>query len=127
MYNRLYSYLTAEKLLNLKQFYFETGLSTEHALIQLVDQIYKSFEKYHYALDVFLDLLKAFDTVDHTILIKKIEMYGIKCINLPWFRSYLANRIQHISITHDLKKTLKISVAGFRKAQYWDHYSSCCM
>ena len=102
MYNRLYKYLTTEKLLYSKQFGFQTGPSTEHATIELVDQIYKSFEKDHYRLGVFMDLSKVFDTVDHTILIRKLEMYGIKGINLAWFRSYLTNIIQYISITHDL-------------------------
>ena len=74
MYNRLYKYLTTEKLLYSKQFGFQTGLSTEHAIVKLVDQIYESFEKDHYTLGVFIDLSKPFDTVDHTILIKKLEM-----------------------------------------------------
>ena len=82
MYNRLYKYLTTEKLLYSKQFGFQIGLSTEHAIVKLVYQIYKSFEKDHYTLGVFIDLSNAFDTVDHTILIRKLEMYSIKDINL---------------------------------------------
>ena len=58
------------------------GYSTEHAIATLVDQIYKSFEKYHYTLGIFIDLSKAIDTVDDTILIRKLEMYGVKAINL---------------------------------------------
>ena len=72
-------------------------------LVELVDQIYKSFKKDHYTLGVFIDLWKAFDTVDHTILIRKLEMYGIKGINTAWFRSYLTLRVQYISITYDLE------------------------
>ena len=106
MYKRLYKYLTTEKLLYSKQFGFQTGPSTEHAIIKLVDQIYK-FEKDHYTLGVFIDLSKVFDTVDHTILITKLEMYGIKGINLAWFRSYLTNIIQYILITHDLETDTK--------------------
>ena len=56
MYNRLYKYLTTEKLLYLKQFGFQTGLSTEHGIVKLADQIYESFEKDHYTLGVFIDL-----------------------------------------------------------------------
>ena len=97
MYNRLYKYLTTEKLLYSKQFGFQTGLSTEHAIVKLVDQIYKSFEKDHYIPGFFIDLSKGFDTVDHTILIKKLEMYGIKGINLAWFRSYLTNRLIYLT------------------------------
>ena len=107
MYKRLYKYLTTEKLLYSKQFGFQTGPSTEYAIIKLVDQIYKSFEKDHYTLGVFIDLSKVFDTVDHTILIRKLKMYGIKGINLAWFRSYLTNIIQYILITHDLETDTK--------------------
>ena len=112
MYNRLYKYLTTERLLYSKQFGFQTGLSTEHAIVKLFDQIYKSFEKDHYKLGVFIDFSKAFDTVDHTILIRKLKMYGIKGIHLAWFRSYLTNRIQYISITHDLETDTKNICCG---------------
>ena len=106
MYNRLYKYLTTEKLLYSKQFGLQTGLSTEHAVVKLVDQVYKSFEKDPYTLGLSIDLLKAFDTVDHTILIRKLEMCGIKGINLAWFRSYLTNRI------HDLETDTKNICCG---------------
>ena len=66
MYNRLYKYLTTEKRLCSKQFGFQTGLSTEHAIVKLVDQIYKSFEKDSYTLGGFIYLSKVFETVDHT-------------------------------------------------------------
>ena len=107
MYNCLYKYLTTEKLLFSKQSGFQTGLSTEHSVVKLVNQVYKSFEKDHYTLGVFIDLSKAFDAVDHTILNRKLEMHGIKGIKLAWFRSYLTNRIQYISITYDLETDTK--------------------
>ena len=60
-----------------KQFKFQIGHSTEHAIAQLVDQIYEAFEKNEYTLGVFIDLSKAFNTVDHLILLRKLELYGI--------------------------------------------------
>ena len=64
MHNRLYEHLTTEKRRYSKQFGFQTGLSTEHAIVRLVDQIYKSFERNQYTLGIFIDLSKAFDTID---------------------------------------------------------------
>ena len=90
MYNRLYKYITDNNILYKKQFGFQTGHSTEHAKIQLVDQINSNFEKDQYTLGVFIDLSKAFDTVDNKILIAKLENYGIKGINLLWFNTWIA-------------------------------------
>ena len=90
MYNRLYKYLTDNNILYKKQFGFQTRHSTEHAIIQLVDQINSNFEKDQYTLGVLTDLSKAFDTVDNKILITKLENYGIKGINLLWFNTWTA-------------------------------------
>ena len=102
MYNRLFNYLTTNEILHKKQFGFQKGHSTEHAIIQLIDQINNSFEKNHFTLGIFIDLSKAFDTVDHSILIKKLKLYGVKRNNLRWFESYLSNRKQYISYNYNI-------------------------
>ena len=110
VYNRLYKYLYEESLLYSKQFGFQKGHSTDHAIVHLVDQIYESFENDNYTLGVFIDLFKAFDTADHSILLKKLEMYGVNTTNLTWFASYLNGRKQYIKITESagtLKKDIK--------------------
>ena len=96
MYNRLYSYLNDNNLFFQKQFGFREGHSTNHAHIQLINNICDSFNQNKYTLGVFIDLSKAFDTVDHNMLLKKLSLYGIKNNNLKWFSSYLSNRKQFI-------------------------------
>ena len=98
MYNRLQKYLKDQNILYEKQFGSQTGHSTEHAIAQLVDQAYEAFEKNQYTLGVFIDLSKAFDTGDHSILLRKIELYGITARNYTWIKSYLSNRLQYIQI-----------------------------
>ena len=93
MYNRLYSYLNDNNLFFQKQFGFREGHSTNHALIELINSINDSFNQNKYTLGVFIDLSKAFDTVDHNILLKKLSLYGIKNNSLKWFSSYLSNSL----------------------------------
>ena len=78
MCNRIYKHLKNNNLLFDKKFGFQLNNSTEHAILELVNDISSSFEKGEYTLGVFIDFSKAFDTVDHEILISKIEHYGIK-------------------------------------------------
>ena len=65
-----------------KQFDFQKGHSNDHALLQLVDRIYESLQRNEYTIGVFIDLFKAFDTVEHNVLLKKLEIYGISGIHL---------------------------------------------
>ena len=95
-YNRLYSYLTENNILFNKQFGFRAGHSTENALLPLVDQISNTFNDKNYLLGIFIDLSKAFDTVDHKLLIQKLEYYRINGKNLLWFKNYLTNRKQYV-------------------------------
>lgn len=74
MYNRIYNHLISINSLFDKQFGFQKNHSTEHAILQLVRNITKSFENGEFTLGVFIDLSKAFDTVNHNILLKKIKI-----------------------------------------------------
>ena len=92
MYNRIYKYLQKIKVFYYKQFGFQAGHSTNHAIVQLLGQIYDNFEDNKYTLGVFIDLSKTFDTVDHKILLSKLEIYTIKRNMLKWFERYLKSR-----------------------------------
>ena len=82
MYNQLFKYLSENSILYKKQFGFQTSHSTEHVILLLINQLYQSFEESKVTLGIFIDLSKAFDTVDQKILTKKLELYGIKDCNL---------------------------------------------
>ena len=97
MYNRLYSFLVENNILYDKQFGFQKEHSTEHAILQLANQILESFNQDNFTIGVFIDLSKAFDTVDHNILLNKLSFYGVRNNNLKWFKSYLSNRKQYVS------------------------------
>ena len=112
MYNRLYQYLTENKILYFKQFGFQMEHPTEHAIVQLVDQILESFEYNKYTLGVFIDLSKAFDTVAHSIVLKKLELYGVTDGNHSWFKNYLSNRTQFISINNEENTELETITCG---------------
>ena len=64
--------------------------------IELIDQISDSFNDKSYFLGIFIDSSKTFDTMDHKILLKKLQHYRIKGKNLSWFESYLTGQKQHI-------------------------------
>ena len=112
MYNRVYNFLTKNNLLFSRQFGFQKNTSTEHAILQLVDDIKKSFSKGEFTLGVFIDLSKAFDTVDHEIILKKLGFYGINGKAKQWFESYLRNRHQFVSFDNGKSTTLLKILCG---------------
>ena len=80
------------------QFGFRSEHSTNHALISLTETIRDALDGSNFAGGIFVDLQKAFDTVDHEILSKKLVHYGVRGIANKWFKSYLTNRQQFVSI-----------------------------
>jgi hypothetical protein len=94
IYKRLYNYI--EPALYEKQFGFRSKRSTIHAILEFCTDIIESFENKQVTMATFLDLSKAFDTIDHRILINKLQLYGIRGIALKWFESYLTNRQHYI-------------------------------
>ena len=91
MYNRLYNFQKKKKIIFSLQFGFRQQNSTTHALIHLTDKIRHEIDKGNYACGIFVDFQKAFDTVDHHILLKKLEYYGVRGISNKSFASVFFN------------------------------------
>ena len=98
MHKRLYNFMEENDILYHKQFGFRKGNSTINALIQITERIKESIDKGKFGCGIFIDLRKAFDTVNHNILLMKLEHYGIRDSALLWFESYLNKRKQFVSI-----------------------------
>ena len=108
IHNQLSNFLTNSDVLYSYQFGFRTNHSTSSALMNCIETISQTMDSGNYACSVFIDLQKAFDTVDHNILFKKLEHYGIRGIPLTWFKSFLSDRTQFVSIANYVSPPLFI-------------------
>ena len=97
MYNRLIKFLDKFSILYEYQFGFRRKRSTHMALISLIDKLTKAIENGEYVIGVFLEFSKAFDTVDHKILLDKLYHYGVRGCAHKWFISYLTDRQQFVT------------------------------
>ena len=109
MYNRLYNFFEDQNVLYSLQFRFRAKHSTLHAPISMTECIKKTIDDRMFGIGVSIDLQKAFDTVNHSILLKKLEHYGIRGVALDWFSSYLSERKQYVSINGHSSEELAIS------------------
>ena len=98
MHKHLFAFLEYHNILFQNQFGFRRNNSTVYALVQITEIIKESIDKGKYGCGIFIDLRKAFDTVNHGILLKKLEHYGIRDNMLDWFQSYLSDRKQYVDI-----------------------------
>ena len=92
VYQRVYSFLQDTGQIYDNQYGFRANHSCEHAIGQVVDSLVKNMENRLYTVCILLDLSKAFDTIEHRILLSKLKLYGIRGNVLSWFESYLTDR-----------------------------------
>ena len=109
MCSRLLKFLEKNNIFFDNQFGFRRGHSTEHAILSIVDKIQRAIDDKEFSCGIFLDFGKAFDTINHDILLEKLELYGIRGIARTWFISYLANRQQTVSVNNVTSTPVNIS------------------
>jgi len=106
--SRLDNFIEKHSLLSDNQYGFRSNRSTSQALIELIEETTNYIDGKKYAVGVFIDLKKAFDTINHEILINKFEQYGIRRLALEWVRSYLKNRKQFVKMGVHQSRCLEI-------------------
>ena len=98
VYTRTIKFIVNCKILSDSQFGFRKQHNTTHALLTFIDKVAHAIDDVSHTIGVFLDFSKAFDTIDHEILLYKLSHYGIRGRALEWFKDYLADRKQFVSI-----------------------------
>ena len=96
IHKRSYLFLGHHNILFENQFGFRKNNSTSYALMEITERMKESIDSGKFGCGIFIDLRKAFDTVNHGILLKKLEHYGVRGILLEWFRSYLTDRKHYV-------------------------------
>lgn len=111
---KLTQHLETNNLIHKHQYGFQKHKSTEHALLHVVNTVSEALNDNKYCIGVFLDLKKAFDTVPHSILLRKLAKFGITGTALLWFTNYLSNRTQQVEINGTLSDSKDLNMSVFQ-------------
>ena len=109
MHKRLYAFFEYHNILYKNQFGFRKNNSTIFALMEITEKIKESIDKGKFGCGIFIDLKKAFDTVNHNILLTKLEHYGVRGVIYNWFKSYLSGRTQYVFYNGESSSLKEIS------------------
>ena len=108
-------FIERHHILHKSQYGFRHAHSTQHAILDIVESIQVNMDKKLFTCGVFIDLQKAFDTVNHQILLDKLDHYGFRGVINKWFHSYLTDRMQTTKISSHISTKLNVSL----KDQSW--------
>ena len=111
VFNQVYLFLEENNILNKNQYGFRKGMSTELATADCVNYISEEIDKGNHVVAAFIDLTKAFDTVVHEILLKKLFYYGMRGTELEWFKSYFSDRQQSVKVSNTKSSFLPINIS----------------
>lgn len=109
MYKRIINFLNVNNCLYSLQFGFRKSYSASDAIINNIETVLKSLDAGDFVCGIFIDLQKAFDTVDHNTLLSKLKHYGIRGVPFNWFKSFLFSRTQYVTISGHKSSVKKIS------------------
>ena len=109
VFSRTIDFLNTNEILTGCQFGFRKHHNTSHAILSLINKVASSFDKGSHTIGMFLDFSKAFDTIDHKILLYKLSHYGIRGIVLDWFRNYIHERQQYVCIENHTSQLRNIN------------------
>ena len=104
------TFIEANNIFSKSRFGFRKGLSTESAIINFIDKIHNGLNKRHHTIAIFMDLSKAFDVLDHTILAKKLEHYGFRGNFLKLLIDFVSNRKYFVSANETVSETKTLNI-----------------
>lgn len=109
IYDRLASFFDKHQIITKSQYGFQKNKSTEQALLYIKDKIIENMENKKYTLGLFLDLQKAFDSIQFKSLIHKLSSYGVRGVALQLFKSYLEDRYQYVKLNNTISAKIKLN------------------
>ena len=109
---RLQQFMNANNILSNSQNDFRAHMSTEHAALELTESIYNSIDSKQHCAAVFIDLKKAFDTVNHKLLVDKLSFYGVRGVANAWLENYLMNRKQYVVVVDNQASSMQFIKCG---------------
>ena len=123
MYNRTYNFLNQSEQFFISQYGFRTGHSCQEAIPELAVEVTRNNDMGCHIIGVFIDLSKAFDTLEHNVLYKKLAKYGIRGVSLDWYKSYLTNRQLRVKCL--ISSTQQYEYSDYSHVEYGTPQGSC--